>query len=594
MCGIAGYVGDKNAPEVLFDMLKRLEYRGYDSAGLAYLADDEINVVKDKGKVDEVRAKIKPEKLSAKIGVAHTRWATHGTPIQINAHPHKDCSGRFVVVHNGIIENYAELKKELEHDGHKFVSDTDTEVIAHLIEEYYKKDNRFFTTFRQILERLEGSYAITALSKDDPQKILVARNDSPLIIGLGEKENYIASDVPAFLQYTNKTIILEDGEFGVVTRDKVEVYAVESGEKLKKIEKTENIVEWDAEEAQKGGFRHFMLKEIMEEPTSAKNALKAKKEVEKIAKKIAEKKRIYFVACGTAYHSGLYGKYILESFGVAAEAIVASEFRYSTIDTINEDCAIIAVSQSGETADTLAAIKSAKKNGAYIASIVNVVGSTITRYSDDVALTHSGPEIAVASTKAYVGQMVCASLLATNIAKEKNRISEKEHKQILKELEKIPEKIEFILKEDKVKDVSGEHANTQTFFFIGRRQNYPTALEGALKIKEIAYVHAEGYPAGELKHGPLALLEEGVVVLAINSQDELEKKMMSNIQEVKSRAATVVSVGQDCDLPTPKTHKLLEPILSIIPLHLFAYYISEAKGLDPDKPRNLAKSVTVE
>ncbi len=589
MCGIAGYIGNRNAPEILFDMLKRLEYRGYDSAGLAYITGDRIFIPKDKGKVDEVRAKINLKKISSKIGVAHTRWATHGKPSQLNAHPHLGCDERFAVAHNGIIENYLELKRELEERGHRFKSETDTEVIVHLIEEHYKGD--FFRAFEGAIRELKGSYAITAISSLEKDKILVARKESPLLVGIGKKENFVASDAPAFLPYTKNVIIFEDFEYGVVQKDKVVVKNLETGKTVKK--KTEKI-RWSMEEAEKSGYHHFMLKEIFEEPNAARNALSGMRDIKKIAKKLSKKKRIYFVACGTAYHVGLVGKYLLEKFGIHAEAVVASEFRYSTANALDRDCAVIAVSQSGETADTIAAVKAAKKKGAYVGSVVNVVGSTITRISDDTAYIYAGPEIAVASTKAYTGQVMSITLLALMLARERRKINDTVFKKLLTEIKTLPEKISRILKENNIRGLSEKYANTHTFFFLGRRLNFPTALEGALKLKEISYVHAEGYPAGELKHGPLALLEPGVCVLVVVPNDELREKVESNIQEVKARGAHVITVGETGDFRIPKTDTLLTPVLDIVPLHLFAYYISVLRGIDPDKPRNLAKSVTVE
>ena len=582
-------MGDKNAPEILFGMLARLEYRGYDSAGIAFITDDKIIIPKDKGKVGEVKAKVKPAKYNSNIGLAHTRWATHGKPSQVNAHPHKDCTGKITVAHNGIIENHETLRTELTERGHKFESETDTEVIAHLIEEYF--DGDFLEAFRKTLQRLEGSYAITAISVHVPDKIFMARKESPLLIGLGVKENYIASDAPAFLPMTKRAIILEDFEYGLISSSAYEIRDLKSGKKIKK-----KIIKisWSVEDAEKGGFHHFMLKEIMEEPEAAKNALRSVADLKTIACRLSSKKRIVFVACGTAYYAGLVGKYIMERYGVPAEAVIASEFRYSTVDTLDEDTSVIAISQSGETADTIAAIKSAKKKGVYVASIVNVVGSTMTRISDDVAYIRAGPEIAVCSTKAYIGQVVSAIFLAIHTAKLKGGISDKEYTKIVGELEGIPDKIQKILDKNNIKQLAEQYAATQTFFFIGRRQHYPTALEGALKLKEISYVHAEGYPAGELKHGPLALLEEGVVVIAVSSDDELRDKMRSNISEVKSRSATVIEVGERGDLKIPPSSPPISPILAIVPLHLFAYYISVLKGIDPDKPRNLAKSVTVE
>jgi glutamine---fructose-6-phosphate transaminase (isomerizing) len=591
MCGIAGYVGGRNAPVVLFDMLKSLEYRGYDSAGIAYISGGRIHLPKDKGKVDEVRAKLKPEGLKSTIGVGHTRWATHGKPSQLNAHPHSDCSGGFVVAHNGIIENYLELKDELEGRGHRFRSETDTEVIAHLLEEYYKSEDDLLAAFAKVLSRLHGSFAICALSATEPDRILVTRNESPMLIGLGKGENYIASDAPAFLAQTNSVIILEDGDYGVITKDDAEFYTLRTGRKIKK---EPQKITWSVREAEKSGYHHFMLKEMHEEPQAAANALKDAESLREIALKLSKCRRICFVACGTAYHAGLYGKYALERFGLPGEVHIASEFRYSTVASVNDEWGIVAISQSGETADTIAAVKQAKSQGAYVASIVNVVGSSLTRISNDVAYTHSGPEIAVASTKAYVGQLVCLAKLALEMAYATMKIDEKSFLALTDELGGLKGKIAGMIDSEKVRAMAEQEANTQTFFYIGRRENYPTALEGALKLKEISYVHAEGYAAGELKHGPLALMNEDVTVIALMPDDELKPKVESNVSEIKARGAKVIVVGSGGDLKIPRVSALFSPILNIVPLHLFAYYVSVLKGLDPDKPRNLAKSVTVE
>ncbi len=588
MCGIAGYVGPKKAPEVLFDMLKRLEYRGYDSAGIAYIYGGRIHMPKDRGKVDEVRERLKPESMQGHIGVGHTRWATHGIPSQVNSHPHGDCTGDIAVAHNGIIENHVELKAELEERGHTFKSETDTEVIAHLIEGYY--DGNLLEAVRRALEKLRGSYAIAALSTHEPDTIVVARNESPLLVGLGKNENYVASDAPAFLAETRDAVFLDDMEYGKVTRDGAEFYSLKTGKRVRK--KPEKI-SWNIREAEKSGYHHFMLKEIHEEPQAAANALKESNVFRTVASKLADRRRIYFVACGTAYHAGLYGRYLMERFGLSADAVIASEFRYSTVESVGGDCAVIAVSQSGETADTIAAVKEAKKRGAYVASIVNVVGSSLTRVADDTVFIHAGPEIAVASTKAYVGQLVAVARLALEAGHATAQVGEDEFLNYLKEIEDISEKIEIILKSGSVRRLAEQQAKTQSFFYVGRRENYPTALEGALKLKEISYVHAEGYPAGELKHGPLALMDESVTVIALMPSDELREKVESNVSEIRARGAKVIAVpGRE--IKVPKTNPLFAPILNIVPLHLFAYYISVLKGLDPDKPRNLAKSVTVE
>lgn len=582
-------MGGKNAPVVLFNMLKSLEYRGYDSAGIAYVSEGKIHVPKDKGKVDDVRAKLKPETLKSHIGVGHTRWATHGVPSQLNAHPHADCTGDFVVAHNGIIENHAELKQELSERGHTFRSETDTEVIAHLMEEYY--DGDLLAAFKTMLGRLKGSFAITVLSTSDTDAILVARNESPLLIGLGRGENYVASDAPAFISETKEALILEDLEYGIVKKDSVELFSLKTGEK---VTKTPHRITWSVKEAEKGGYHHFMLKEIYEEPQAAANAIRDLEKIRRIAARISKCRFVYFVGCGTAYHAGLYGKYLCERMGLHADAVIGSEFRYSTVESINEECAVVAISQSGETADTLAAVKEAGKRGAYTAAFVNVVGSSITRACEDSALIHAGPEIAVASTKAYIGQLVCVAALAFEVGHATMKLDRGRYQALIGELKGVGGEISQALSQDHVRALAEREANTRSFFYLGRRENYPTALEGALKLKEISYVHAEGYAAGELKHGPLALMNEEVVVIVVTASDELKHKVESNVSEVKARGARVYQVGPSGDIRVPKVDPLLAPIVNIVPLHLFAYYISVLKGLDPDKPRNLAKSVTVE
>lgn len=587
MCGITGYVGCRNAPELLFEMLLRLEYRGYDSAGIAYISEGEIRIPKDKGKVSDVRRALKPESLSSHIGLGHTRWATHGAPSQVNAHPHSDCSGNFVVAHNGIIENYLDLKAELEELGHEFASETDTEVVAHLIEEYF--DGDVFKAFERALKRLRGSYALTVLCTYEPDKIYIARNESPMLVGLGEGESFVASDAPAFLKETRNTVIMEDGDYGIMSSDGVVFYSggVE-------VEKEVHVIDWDVSEAEKGGYHHFMLKEMMEEAQSARNALRSLDKVREVADRLKGYERICIVACGTAFHAGLVGKYLLESHGIPSECHAASEFRYSTIGTVNERTALVCVSQSGETADTLAAIKAAKERGAYVASIVNVVGSSITRVSDDTIYINVGPEIAVASTKAYIGQVLLISLLALHVAHYRGAIDEAEIGGIVDEAGRIPDKIDAILDVGAYNELAEKYVSTNTFFYIGRNLHYPTALEGALKIKEIAYVHAEGYPAGELKHGPLAVLDENTVVLAVLNGGRLSEKIESNINEARARQAKVITIGFGGDIDVPESREEFMPLLCIVPLHFFAYYFSVLKGLDPDKPRNLAKSVTVE
>ncbi|MBN2251585.1 MAG: glutamine--fructose-6-phosphate transaminase (isomerizing) [Candidatus Altiarchaeota archaeon] len=590
MCGIAGYIGDGKAPEILFDMLKKLEYRGYDSAGIAYYSSGRILVSRARGKVDVVRKRAKIEDPSSRMGIAHTRWATHGEPSDSNSHPHSDCTGTFTIAHNGIIENYRELREELTAKRHKFSSQTDTEVIPHLMEELYS--GNFEEAFVNAIKRLRGSFAIAAVCSKEPDRIIVARKESPLIIGFGKDGNYIASDTPAVIRWTRDVCILSDHEYAIVKKDSVTVKSLENREEIKK--ETQRI-EWNEKEAEKEGHKHFMIKEIFEEPAAVRNALKGLEDIEKVAKRAGKFDRIYFVACGTASYAGLVGKYLLERFGIPSEAVTGSEFRYSTANTLGTDTAVVAISQSGETADTLASVKEAKSKLAYTASIVNAAGSSLTRLSDDCIHTYSGPEMAVASTKAYAGQLTSITLLALQIAKEKGRITAEYLQELTEDLARMPEKIKQVLdREKEIKTLAEKLKGKKTFFYIGRRQNYPTALEGALKLKEISYVHAEAYPAGELKHGPLALLEKDVPVIALNPNDELREKMESNIQEAKARKATVLTVAEDGDIKVPVCDPLLTPILYIVPLHLLAYHISIGKGIDPDKPRNLAKSVTVE
>jgi glucosamine--fructose-6-phosphate aminotransferase (isomerizing) len=599
MCGIAGYIGKGNATEKLFEMLERLEYRGYDSAGIAVI-DEDITIFKDKGRVSEVKEKAKV-KSSSPIGIGHTRWATHGEPSQFNAHPHSNCDKTIAIVHNGIIENYVELKKSLKK--HKFTSETDSEVIAHLIEDELDKGANFEEAFVKSLRKCEGSYAVLAIYSKEPEKILMARNESPLIVGLGRNnENFVASDIPAILPETNRCIILEDLEYGILDVGSVAIKDLSTRKEIKKNIMTVNI---SIEQAERGGHKHFMLKEILEEAASVKNALKSAEEIATIANKIRDFDRIYLLGCGTAYHAALVSRYIFQEKGILAYAECASEFRYSTVKGVDDKTAVILVSQSGETADTIAAAREAKKKGARIVSIVNVVGSTLARISDHVVYINSGPEIAVASTKVYLGQVTALILLALRFLEARGNIEKKEVEDKILELFMIPEKIDLILdNRERIKEIVKSISEIKDFFYIARRANYPTAMEGALKLKEISYLHAEAYPAGELKHGPLALMQDDVCVVAINPSDDLKQKMGSNIQEARTRKARIielvesdnfaVEVGKDIKIRIPKTDPYLNPLTFIIPLHLLAYYVALSKGLDIDKPRNLAKSVTVE
>ncbi len=598
MCGIAGYVGRGGAAAKVFEMLSRLEYRGYDSAGIALL-DGGLEIIKDKGKVAELKAKA-DARSGPRVGIGHSRWATHGAPSQANAHPHADCTKRIAIVHNGIIENYIELRDELRKKGHKFVSETDSEVIAHLIEDGLKTKD-FESSFAAALKKLEGSFAVLALHDGDPDKILFARNESPLLIGLGKGENFVASDMPAIIPKTKRFILLDDMEYGVVSADSVMVKDLGG----KPVEKLIHVSNLSVSAAEKGGYEHFMLKEIMEESAAVRNAMRSADAARKAAQSIKGCGRIHLVACGTAWHACVAAKYMLQEYGLQASAEVASEFRYSAAKTLGKDDAVILVSQSGETADTLAAAKEAKKRGAKTVAVVNVVGSSLTRVADEVVNTFSGPEIAVASTKVYIGQLAALSLLAMELLALKGKIAKADAEAKLKALDDIPAKIDSMLdSREMMMGVAKALAGTEDYFYIARRQNYPTAMEGALKLKEISYLHAEAYPGGELKHGPLALMEPKVCVVAINPDDELKKKMASNIEEVRSRGAKLLEVaeggvfgvetGKEMRITVPKTDPLLTPITMVVPLHLLAYYIALEKGLNIDKPRNLAKSVTVE
>lgn len=599
MCGIAGYIGEGNAVSKIFEMLKRLEYRGYDSAGIAFF-ENGLQVVKDKGKVDEVRAKSNL-RSAAKVAMGHSRWATHGQPSQANAHPHTDCSKKIAIVHNGIIENYVELRDELKQKGHSFSSETDSEAIAHLIEEGMKSKG-FEQAFADALKRLEGSFAILAMCAKEPNRILFARNESPLLVGIGKGAMMLASDMPAILPETRNFMILDDMEYGIASKDAVIIKDIRTG---KVVKKQMHVSELSVEAAEKGGLAHFMLKEILEESAAVKNALKSKDAAIRLARKLKSCENIHFVACGTAWHAAVVAKYMLQEHGVNASAEVASEFRYSAVKGVGKKSAVILISQSGETADTLAAAKEAKKKGAKVIGVVNVVGSSLARMADDTIYTYSGPEIAVASTKVYLGQITALSLLVLELLKAKGAISEADVKKKVKALEDIPAKIDAILdNRERMREVASVLEKTNDYFYVARRLNYPTAMEGALKLKEISYLHAEAYPGGELKHGPLALMEAKVCVIAINPDDDLKKKMESNIQEIRSRGAKVIELtegenfsinhGNGLRITVPKTDPMLTPLTMIVPLHLLAYYVALAKGLDIDKPRNLAKSVTVE
>lgn len=613
MCGIVGYIGNKNATPVLVNALKKLEYRGYDSAGIAVFNGQDILVRKVKGALKALEEKIAKETIEGSLGIGHTRWATHGEPSDINAHPHLNESGTIAVVHNGIIENFAKLKAWLQSEGVVFKSDTDTEVIAHLINYYYEDSLDIFEAVKATINRLEGSYALGVLCKDFPDRVIAARKECPLIVGLGKDENFIASDVPAVLEYTRDVYFLDQKEIAVLYKDHVDLFDEDGN----RIIKQPFHVDWDISSAEKGGYEHFMLKEIHEQPKVLTDTMRPRLVFEGgvpvdikfdelcFDEKWKEAKRIVIVACGTAYHAGVVAKYVFEQLArVPVVVDVASEFRYRNPILCKDDIFIV-ISQSGETADTLAALRLAKQNGVHVTAITNCVGSTVSREADDVVYTWAGPEIAVASTKAYTTQLMCLCMLALKSAFIKETISASDYKKYLCELNSIPEKVQQIL-EDKasIQRFVSKNYNKQKVFFIGRQYDSATSLECALKLKEVSYMHSEAFAAGELKHGPIALIDTDTLVVAIATVPELYEKLASNIIEVKSRGASTFVITQDDSgafsssadeiVKIPSTESFFEPMLSIIPAQLFAYYCAVHRGNNPDKPRNLAKSVTVE
>ena len=609
MCGIVGYVGDRQAAEFLLDGLSKLEYRGYDSAGIAVYNGENIRVEKSVGRLAALREKIKGNMPVGSLGIGHTRWATHGRPSDVNSHPHTDCHGDFAIVHNGIIENHLSLKEELVAKGHVFKSETDTEVVVHLIEEVYTGD--FVAAVRAVLERIEGSYALAFMSRKHPDMLICTKQDNPLIIGLGEGENFIASDIPAIISRTRRTYILGDGEVALVRKDGVEVTNHLGAPVPKKVFE----VTWNAEAAEKGGYEHFMLKEIHEQPKAVRDTMSQRVTADKKAVSFEELawdadylnafNKIYIVACGTAYHAGLVGKYYIEKMArVLVEVDVASEFRYRD-PIVDEHTLLIVVSQSGETSDTLAALKESKRRGAKTLAITNVVGSSIAREADQVVYTWAGPEIAVASTKAYTTQLVLFFMLALYMAEIKGTIAAERTAELVTMLQEIPSQVSEILSDvDPIKTFAKQYGFNEDVFYIGRGLDYAVSLEGALKLKEISYIHAEAYAAGELKHGTLALIVEGVPVIALATQRNVYEKTLSNIKEVKARDAVVIGIAAAGDtelekyvdhvMHVPASDEFIMPILSVIPLQLLAYYAAITRGCDVDKPRNLAKSVTVE
>ena len=604
MCGIVGYIGTKKAVPVLIKGLLSLEYRGYDSAGICVLENNSLNVIKDKGRVKNLENNPNINNLVGNIGIAHTRWATHGIPSKENSHPHLDNSKTFAVVHNGIIENYTELRTMLEKEGYNFISQTDTEVIPNLISYFYNQEKNVLKAVSKTVEKLKGSYAIEVVSTILPDTIIVARKDSPLVIGLGKNENYIASDIPAVLSYTSKFYFLDDKEIAVVKKDSIEFF----NNSLEPIEKTIKEIEWDAANSEKGIFDDYMLKEIYEQPQVIMETIGSRlKPNEKcyfddLDIELKNINKIYIVACGTAMHAGLAAKYTFEHFcKIPVEVDVASEFRYRN-PLIDNHTLCIFISQSGETADTIAALKLAKEFGATTLSVVNVIGSSITRISDYTIYTHAGPEIAVASTKAYTCQVVLLNILAIYFA-EKLGYSSQEIENFKNDILELPGKVKIILENiDEIKNFAKKVYSSKDLYFIGRNTDYAVSLEGSLKLKEISYIHSEAYAAGELKHGPIALIENGITVIGIATNPDLAPKTISNLEEVITRGANVMLVTNQtlpnmnlsCNIQIPECIPMLSPILSVIPLQLFAYYIAKNKNLDVDKPRNLAKSVTVE
>ncbi len=608
MCGIVGYTGEKQAAPILLDGLEKLEYRGYDSAGLAVYNGREIEVVKAKGRLQALRQLTNDGlAMEGTVGIGHTRWATHGEPSVVNSHPHFNADKSIAVVHNGIIENYQPLRDRMIRKGYEFVSQTDTEVLAHMLDYYYKGDP--LEAISKVLTRVEGSYALGILFKNHPGKLYAVRKDSPLIVGMAEDGCFIASDVPAVLKYTRNVYFIDNMEIVCLDKDSAHFYNLDQEE----MEKEMSVVEWDLEAAEKGGYEHFMLKEIYEQPKAVRDTINPRiqgdqlviDELQMTEEEIRSLKKITIVACGSAYHTGVTAKYVMEGLArIPVEVDLASEYRYRN-PIMEENSLVIIVSQSGETADSLAALRESKKRGVKVLGIVNVVGSSIAREADNVMYTWAGPEISVATTKAYSTQLAAFYLLSLYFAKIRGTISEEACGQLVHELKELPEKIQSVLGDkERIQWFASKFSASHDIFFIGRGLDYATSLEGSLKLKEISYIHSEAYAAGELKHGTISLIEKGILVAAVVTQPELYDKMVSNIVEVKSRGAYIMALTNygnyamedtaDFTVYVPKTSHWFTASLAVIPLQLFAYYVSLSKGLDVDKPRNLAKSVTVE
>ncbi len=610
MCGIMGYIGERQALPILLDGLRRLEYRGYDSAGVAVFGNGRIEVRRAAGKLARLTDMTSQNGISGTVGIGHTRWATHGLPTDQNAHPHTDCTGKVAVIHNGIIENFLSLREMLETRGHRFSSDTDTEVIAHLIEEELSRSVSLEEAVRRAIQQAHGAYAIVVLSGDQPDRIVAVRQISPLIIGLGNGETILASDIPALLSYTRDVLIIEDGEMAVLTRDGATIQTLDGS----RVRKAPMHITWDAEMAEKGGYPHFMLKEIHEQPRALQETMMGRLDVEGVVELdgvsytsefVKRLDKIWMTACGTAYHAALVGRWTLEHLvGIPVEPELASELRYRD-PLIARDSLAIAISQSGETADTLAAIREAERRGARILAITNVVGSTLSRDADDVLYIRAGPEIAVASSKAYLTMLVALQMLALDLGLRRGTVTAAGAGALIQQLKMLPAKAQDVLdREDQIVALAKKIAPAEHVFFIGRGLDYAVAMEGSLKLKEISYLHSEALAAGELKHGTLALVTKDTPVIALLTQRHVQEKMMSNIQEVKARGGPVIAVAYDGDrdvakhvdtvIRIPETADLLAPVLAIIPLQLLAYHVARERGNDIDQPRNLAKSVTVE
>ncbi len=610
MCGIVGYIGEKNCVPILISGLKRLEYRGYDSAGIGIINNGNSEVVKNKGKVSVLEENVNNLNLTANIGIGHTRWATHGIPNEINAHPHSNESGSLFLIHNGIIENYRAIKTDLQNLGYKFISDTDSEVLVHLIDHFINKGYDLCKAVQFALNEVVGTYGIAVIYNNEPDKLVVARKGSPLVVGLGENENFIASDVSALLSYTKQIVYLDDGELAVITKDGFTVKTISD----KEIQKEVHEISMSLDEIDKSGYHHFMLKEIMEQPDSVWNSMRGRLlheegtaklgGISEVIDRLVNSNRIILSACGTSWHAGLVGEYMIENFAhIPTEVEYASEFRYRN-PIISKHDTVIMISQSGETADTLAALREAKNRGALVLGVCNVVGSTIARESEAGVYIHAGPEIGVASTKAFTSQLVVLALITLLVARKKN-LSAAEGRVIVEALQDLPEKVYQCLKlNDTVEQIANEFKDASNFLYLGRGYNFPVALEGALKLKEISYIHAEGYPAAEMKHGPIALIDENLPVVFIAPKDSTYEKVINNIEEVKARGGRLIAIASENDndidelvdysIKIPDTVEMLRPILTSIPLQLLAYHIAVKKGLNVDQPRNLAKSVTVE